>query len=232
MAMVEVSVVDGVRVVRLARPPVNAVDLGLLGAIDRAIDDARAGGAGPLVVTGTPACFSAGVDTKAVAAYATDARRAMVLGIDRLLARLYAYPGPTVAAVAGHALGGGLVLALACDLRLAASGPGWVGLTEVTAGIPFPACAMAVVEAELAPPAARVLCLTGRTVEPAEGLALGLFDRLEAPAELVPRAIEAARGLGAAAAYARVKHQLRGATGARLARIVADEDDPLLDHWL
>jgi enoyl-CoA hydratase/carnithine racemase len=69
------------------------------------------------VVTGTPACFSAGVDTKAVAAYATDERRAMVLGIDRLLARLYAYPGPTVAAVAGHALGGGLVAFAISGLR-------------------------------------------------------------------------------------------------------------------
>lgn len=232
MATVEAGVVDGVRVLRLARPPVNAIDLALLGDLEAVLADAQAAGAGPLVLTGSPTCYSAGVDTKAVAAYGPVERRAMVLGIDRLLARLYAFPAPTVAAVAGHALGGGLVLALACDVRLVASAPGKIGLTEVTAGIPFPACAMAVVQAELAPPAVRVLCLSGRTIEPAEGVTLGLFDRVEAPAQLLPRAIEMARGLAASAAYARVKEQVRGATSARLTRIVAEEDDPLLDHWL
>ena len=228
---IETTIVDGVRVLRLARPPVNAIDLGLIGAIEAALAEAEAAG-GPLVVTGSAACFSAGVDTKAVRAYGAAERRQMVLGIDRMLARLYAYPGPTVAAVSGHALGGGLVLALACDVRLAASGPAKIGLTEVTAGIPFPAAALAVVQAELAPPAARDLCLTGRIVDAGEGVALGLFDRVEPAAEIVARAAEAARALAASAAYARVKAQLRAATNARLARIVATEDDPLLDGWL
>jgi len=228
----ETTVVDGVRVLRLARPPVNAIDLGLIGDIEVALAEAEASSNGPLVLTGSATCFSAGVDTKAVQAYGAAERRRMVLGIDRMLARLYAFAGPTVAAVSGHALGGGLVLALACDVRLAASAPAKIGLTEVTAGIPFPAAALAVVQAELAPPAARDLCLTGRIVDAGEGVALGLFDRVEPAAELVSRAVEAARRLAAPAAYARVKAQLRAATNARLAHIVAAEDDPLLDGWL
>jgi len=65
-----------------------------------------------------------------------------------------------------------------------------------------------------------------------ESLTLGLFDRVEPAAELVSRAVEAARALAASAAYARVKAQLRAATNARLAHIVAAEDDPLLEGWL
>lgn len=232
MANIELTVIDGVRVVRLARPPVNAIDLGLIADLESAFAAAETAGGEPLVLTGSPTCFSAGVDTRAVAAYGAPERRAMVLGIDRMLSRLYAHPGPMVAAVAGHALGGGLVLALACDVRLAASGVAKIGLTEVTAGIPFPACAIAVVQAELAPPAVRTLCLTGRTIVAAEGVTLGLFDRVVPAAGLVDEAIATARSLAALRAYARVKAQVRGPTCARLARIVADEDDPLLDGWL
>jgi enoyl-CoA hydratase len=230
-ATIETSVLDGVRVLCLARPPVNAIDLGLVGEIEEALAAAEAAG-GPLVLTGSATCFSAGVDTRAVGGYGAAERRAMVLGIDRMLARLYAFPAPAVAAVSGHALGGGLVLALACDVRLATSAPAKIGLTEVTAGIPFPAGALAVVRAELAPPATRVLCLTGQTVDAGEGVALGLFDRVVPPADLLTQAIETARALAAAPAYARVKAQLRAETSARLAHIVEAEDDPLLDGWL
>src|SRR5262245_25268625 len=102
---IERGTVDGVRVLRLARPPVNAIDLGLIADIEAALAAAEAEG-GPLVLAGAPGCFSAGVDTKAVRGYGAAERRAMVLGIDRMLARLYAFPGATVAAVSGHALGG------------------------------------------------------------------------------------------------------------------------------
>ena len=230
-ATIETSLVDGVRVLRLARAPVNAIDLGLVGELEAALADAAAAG-GPLVLTGSATCFSAGVDTKAVGGYGAAERRAMVLGIDRMLARLYAFPAPAVAAVSGHALGGGLVLALACDVRIATAAPAKIGLTEVTAGIPVPAGALAVVQAELSPPAARVLCLTGQTVDAGEGVALGLFDRVVAASNLLADAIDTARALAAAPAYARVKAQLRAATCARLTHIVEAEDDPLLDGWL
>jgi enoyl-CoA hydratase len=230
-ATIETGLVGGVRVLRLARPPVNAIDLGLVGELEAALADAEAAG-GPLVLTGSATCFSAGVDTKAVGGYGAAERRAMVLGIDRMLARLYAFPAPAVAAVSGHALGGGLVLALACDVRIATATPAKIGLTEVTAGIPFPAGALAVVQAELSPPAARVLCLTGQTVDAGEGVALGLFDRVVPASNLLADAIDTARALAAAPAYPRVKAQLRASICARLTHIVEAEDDPLLDGWL
>jgi enoyl-CoA hydratase len=117
------------------------------------------------------------------------------------------------------------------DTRSAA-GNAKIGLTEVTAGIPFPACAMAVVQAELPPPVVRMLCLTGRKTDAEEGVALGLFDRVVAPAALVDDAMATAGSLAASPVYSRVKAQVRGPTSARLARIVADEDDPLLDGWV
>lgn len=113
MPFVETDEQDGVRVVTLARPPVNAIDLELV-----------------------------------------------------------------------HALGGGLVLGLACDFRIAAEGAYSLGLTEVTAGIPFPAGPMAVVAFELDRAAARRLVLSGSVHEPASPAAAAFVDEVRPPSGL------------------------------------------------
>jgi enoyl-CoA hydratase len=85
-------------------------------------------------------------------------------------------PIPTVAAVNGHAIAGGLVLMLACDWRLAVDREALFGLTEIRAGVPYPAAAHAVVQAELAPAAARELVLAGKNHGTERALALGIVD--------------------------------------------------------
>ena len=129
---------DGVALIRFDRPPVNAIDLAVteeLGALAAALERAPPKA---LVLTGTGATFSAGLDLKAVPAYAPAERKALVLSINRMVRRLYGLPCPTVAAVNGHAIAGGLVMALACDLRIAAAGAAKLALSEVNVGIPFP----------------------------------------------------------------------------------------------
>ena len=136
---------SGVAVIRFERPPANAIDLAVteefgafLGEIERAPPKA-------LVLTGSGSAFSAGLDLKTVPTYGPDQRRALVLSINRMVRRLYGFPRPVVAAINGHAMAGGLVLALACDLRIAAAGPSKIALSEVSVGIPFPLGPMLVV---------------------------------------------------------------------------------------
>ena len=221
------------RVLALERPPVNALDFTHV----RALGDALEAAAGDeacraLVVTGIPGVFSAGIDTKRIPSYDADERASMLRGVNRMLLALYSLTKPTAAAISGHALGAGLVLALACDLRLAAEGEFRLGITEALAGIPFPAGPLAVVQAELSPEAQRRLALTSATPAPSSPLLAGVVDRVVPAESLLDTAVAEARRLAAQPGFAAVKRQLRADTVARMRRIVERDEEPLLGGWI
>ena len=136
--MITIDSRSDVTVVSLARPPVNALDLPMIEELGAAFSNINlAAPRSGVVLTGTGSAFSAGVDTKAFLAYSQHERRRMVLAITRMTASILSLPCPLVAAVNGHALGGGFVLMLCCDYRLVGSTDGLrLGLVEARAGVP------------------------------------------------------------------------------------------------
>jgi enoyl-CoA hydratase len=220
-------------VVRIDRPPANALDLQLLDEGHAALAELEASRPGAVVLVGRDGFFSAGVDLKQAPTLDHDGQSAMVEGINRLVAGWYGLSRPMVCAVSGHAIAGGLILALCGDYRV---GPaeGRFGLTELRVGIPYPAAAMAVVRAELSPPAARRLTLQAQLVGPERALELGVLDELAASGQVLARALEVAGALAAlpGGAYSTVKRQLRGPTIAALRDIVDRRSDPMLGAWL
>jgi enoyl-CoA hydratase len=230
MALVRLDRDGDTAVVAFSRPPVNAFDVELMDELRERLAALEADvPTGGLVLTGDGAAFSAGVDFKQAPRYSAEERARMVTGINEAVTKLYALPTATVAAVNGHAIGGGLVMALACDARLAADAPCKLGLTEVTAGLPYPLCPMEVLRAEIDPAYCRHLVMSGDLIEPAAALARGMLDELLAPEELVERAVELARARAAAVSYAVVKQQLKRGAIARMREVVASGHDPLLD---
>jgi enoyl-CoA hydratase len=231
MGHVSLAERDGVAVLTVDRPPANAMDLALLGDLVDAVEGLAAAVPPALVLAGREGFFSAGADLKAVPGYGPAEQRGMVDAINRMALGVYGLPCPVVCAVTGHAIAGGMVLALCGDHRVAST-EGRYGLTEVKVGVPYPQAAIGVVRAELAASAARVLALGNRLVDAAECVRLGAFDEARAPAEVLDRALAVAQELAAMPAnvYARTKAELRGATLATL-RINA-ERDPLLDAWV
>jgi enoyl-CoA hydratase len=223
----------GIALVRVDRPPANALDPGLLADAVEVLAELRAASPDAVVLTGAGRFFSGGADLKAVPLLAPTEQAAMVTGINQVFTGWYGFPRPVVAAVNGHAIAGGLILALCADMRIV--GPdGSFGVTEVKVGIPYPVAAMAVVRAELAPPVARRLVLTAELIDAPSAVAAGVFDELVVDAGLVvDRALEVARGLAdlPRSAYEIVKQQLRGDTVARLERMLADGTDPMLERW-
>jgi enoyl-CoA hydratase len=221
----------GVTTVAVDRPPANAMDVALLDELVAALDGVAADPPAALVLAGRPGFFSAGADLKAVPSYGPDEQRAMVNGINAMALGVYGLPCPVVGAITGHAIAGGMVLAICTDLRVAAS-EGRYGLTEVKVGVPYPQAAIGVIAAEL-PLAARRLFAFGNGLHDAQTcLRLGVFDEVVEPAEVLPRAQALARDLASmpGEVYARTKRDLRGATLERLRAAAAD--DPLLSRWV
>jgi len=223
-----------VAIVRLERPPANAIDLDLATQFSAAFDRAVSGRPGAVVLTGTGRFFSGGLDLRAVPTYSPAQQQALLRTINRMIGNLYACPAPVVAAVNGHAIAGGLVLVLTTDYRVGPDSEAWFGLTEARVGIPFPAGPMAVVEAELAPPDLRYVTLHARNFGPAEARSRGVLDELQPPADVLRRALEVAGDLASMPAdgYGRIKRQVRASALERIEQLVADDADPMLGGWL
>src|SRR5207248_2510277 len=144
----------------------------------------------------------------------------------------FALARPLVWAVNGQAIAGGLILALCGDWRVVGQS-GRFGLTELQAGVPYPAAASAIVRAELSAPAARRLMLRAGLVDAAAALADGAFDEQVDDDAVISRALEVAREMAAlpAAAYARTKRDLRGQVLDRLRSAVATDAESLAGDW-
>jgi enoyl-CoA hydratase len=233
-SFVSVEDAGGVAIVRIDRPPANALDPALLAEGTAVLDELRASAPGAVVLTGTGRFFSGGVDLDVAPALSIAEQRAMVDGINRLFTGWYGFPRPVVAAVNGHAVAGGLILALCADLRVV--GPaGRFGMTEIRVGIPYPVAAMAVVKAEIPQSAQRRWVLAGELYEADAAVRAGVFDELLPDAATVePRALELARSLMEipGTSYEIVKRQLRGDVLDALERMLDDESDPMLDAWV
>ncbi len=225
---------DDIATVTMNRPPANAIDLPFLEELDRALAAiGERAATRAVVLTGHGSMFSAGLDLKAVPGYGRAQQNRMLARLNELIHRLYAMPIPTVAAVNGHAIAGGLVLALACDWRVAVERGALFGLTEIRAGVPYPVAANAVVQAELTPAAARELVLAGKNHGPDRALVLGIVDELKPASVVLERSQAKARELAMAPSegYSRIKHQLRGHALAQMADAIA-AGDPQHDNWL
>jgi enoyl-CoA hydratase len=229
---VRVEQQGGIAVVRIDRPPANAMNVELLDQGIAVLERLRSEEPDAVVIAGRPGCFSAGVDLKEAPTLDADGQRAMVNGINGAFAGWYEFPRPVVCAVDGHAIAGGLILALCGDYRV--GGPeGKLGLTELRAGVPDPVAAIAVVRAELSPRAARVLGLRAHLVEMPEALELGLVDELVGEGEAEARALEVAGELASLPGdgYAAVKQQLRGETVDAIRSVLDGDGDPLTRTW-
>jgi enoyl-CoA hydratase len=207
-----------ITVVTLDRPPANTLDGDFFAELVALLDRLRAPEVRAVVLTGAGRFFSAGLDLFAVFAGDEAAFDTFTARFDAGFAALFAFPKPVVAAVNGHAVAGGAVIAAAADVRIAADGPGRIGLTEVLLGVPFPASALEIVRQACAGPDLTEVLYHGRLYDPQAARACRLVDDVVHPDELLPRALAAAEELAgrAPAAFAGIKRALRAEASARI----------------
>jgi enoyl-CoA hydratase len=226
--MIDVTDHGGVAVLRLNHGPVNALDLELLSALPDTLT--AVAGAPAVVLTGAGRCFSAGVDLKRIVEGGASYAAAFLPALSTAVLALFDHPRPVVAAVNGHALAGGCVLAAACDLRLMSAGT--IGLTELAAGVPFPTVPLEIMRHAVGP-AVSELVLTAHTLDTEAARATGLVHEIVTPDDLLPTALRRAERLAAApaAVYALSKEQLHRPTHDRIARTRPIDDPRVLDLW-
>ena len=175
---VSVDVEDGIATILLQRPPMNALSLQMQREIKQAADDigARAD-VGAVVLYGGPTVFAAGADIKEMAGLTYQDMLRASAGLQDAFTAVARIPQPTIAAVTGYALGGGCELALCCDLRFAAD-DARLGQPEIRLGIIPGAGGTQRLPRLIGVSRAKDLILTGRQVDAAEALDIGLVNRV------------------------------------------------------
>jgi enoyl-CoA hydratase/carnithine racemase len=218
--VIDLEAADGVAWLRLARPEaLNALNRALTGAMEAALERVAAmDEVTVLVVAGRGRAFCAGNDLAEMATLTGDEAEALATRQAALLERFATLPQVTLAAIDGHALGGGCMLAVAQDLRLA-SDRARLGLPEVTLGF-NPAYGIARLLDVVGGAHGRDLLLTGRVVRAPEALRLGLVNRVVAAPTLEATAAAWAAELArhpraGLAATKRIVADLRAGRGGR-----------------
>src|SRR5436190_23058309 len=195
---------------------VNAMSLPFFEALGAALNRAEREKPGAVVITGRPGYFSAGLDLKLMPTLAPDELQRMLLSFGRTMLRVFTFPIPTVAALTGHAIAGGAMLAFACDLRLMAEGPFRLHLNEVAIGLALPSWAIVLAQAAVPPRFHTEAILHARMYSPEEALERSILHGVVRPAERVAEEARAAAAPLAAldqAAYAISKARHRAMVG-------------------
>ncbi|PYQ61975.1 MAG: enoyl-CoA hydratase/isomerase family protein [Acidobacteria bacterium] len=186
--MLERDLSDGILTLRLAHGKVSALDLELCDALRAEFENAgESADVRAIVITGSGSTFSAGVDLRAI----------------------FLFPKPAIAAINGHAIAGGAIIAFACDYRLMSAGR--IGVPEALVGVPFPPLALEVVRFAVPRQHLQPMLYLARTVEVAEAKGMGIIDEVMPAETLLARAQEIARKMAeiTPAAFRLTKRQVR-----------------------
>lgn len=207
--MLEVGEKDGIAILTMKHGKANALDIEFCAAIAAGfaeMKDARA-----VVITGQGGIFSAGVNLVRLLDGGADYIRAFLPVLEKSFRAVFEFPKPVVAALNGHAVAGGCVLACAADRRIMAREGGRVGVTELQVGVPFPPMAFEIMRFATAPHFLEDVILGASTHAPDDALERGLIHEIVAPEALLARAFASAEVLAAIspAAYAMSKRQTR-----------------------
>ena len=224
---------DDILELKLARPPVNALNPELLIELRNAITAAPADGVRGLVISGGPNVFSAGLDVPRLLDMQRGDLEAAWREFFGVLEALARSPLPSVAAIAGHSPAGGAVISLFCDYRVMARGPYRIGLNEVQVGLIVPECIQYALRRLVGTYRAERLLISGSMIDAEQAHAIGMVDELVDVDHVTTRALAWLRDL--LALPGKAMHTTRGIARADLVQAIADPsrlDLPrFLDEW-
>ena len=225
---------SGTAVLRLEHGKAHAIDIELATALRDQLDELeQAAEVRAVVLTGTGSIFSAGVDIVRLLKDGPDYVDEYVPILVDLIAKQFRFPKPLVAAINGHAIAGGCVLAAGCDYRVMARGTGTIGVSELKVGLPFPLVAIEVLRFATSEAHLQELVYRGTTYEVAEAYERGLVDEIVEPDALLQHATTVASQLGSepSARFRITKRQLRQPTIERMEHLAQETQAEVIAAW-
>jgi enoyl-CoA hydratase/carnithine racemase len=196
MSLIQNENRDGLLIVTMSRGKANALNAAMVDELNAAVSEAKTDEVrGVVLGSGCPNFFSAGFDAKEVFAYDRKTMTTYFGAYMDLYETLFHLPKPVVGAISGHAMAGGAVLALACDVRVMAEGPFRFALNEINLGVVLSPSVIRMAVDAVGPRHARELFLEGETLTLSRAMEIGLAAELAPPENVLERAVARARAL-------------------------------------
>ena len=195
--MVHTQTNNTITILRMEYGKVNVLDTDQLKELIKSFRKVEKSDTGAVVLTGEGSCFSAGVDlikiVKGSQAYLKD----FLPLLSEILLIIFNFPKPVVAAINGHAIAGGCIIACACDVRIMADGNGKIGAPELLVGVPLPVLPLEILRFAVPAPYFQEMVYSGQNYLPKEALERGIVDQIEDAHDLINNACLIAESLAA-----------------------------------
>lgn len=231
--MIDLRTEDGIAVLTMAHGKANALDVEFCTALAERFDALRGDPAQAVVLTAEGKIFSAGVDLKRLSEGGPGYVRQFLPSLHRLYEAVFFHPKPVVAAINGHAVAGGCILAACADRRIIAQGTSRIGVTELLVGVAFPPLAFEVVRSVVPERFLPEVLYSGATYDTDTAVERGWVDEVVEAEDLMEDALAVAEELAelSPAAFAMTKAQIREPARERLAKSGAATEQAVTDIW-
>ena len=223
---------DGIAVAWLEHGRVNALDGDFLRDIAATMHEIEESDSRALVLTGRGPTFSAGADLRKVLDGGRDYIFGSVSALTECFESVFTFKKPAVAAVNGHAIAGGCILACACDYRVMSAGT--IGVSELAVGVPFPTYALEIMRFATGPEHFQELVYLAQTYPPERALEKGLIDEVVGPNDLIGRALVIAQQMAdiPSASFELTKRAVRQPALDRIERYTSEFEDQVKELWV
>ena len=218
--MFDIDIQSEVAVIRMTHGKVNVMNLEFLTELNQHLDELSANdGVQQVVVAGNERVFSAGVDLKRLVAEGKEYLLEFLPVLSAMFMKVFNYEKPLIAAVTGHAVAGGCVLACAADYRVIST-EAMIGVPELRVGVPFPSAGLEIMRWAAIAPAFRRMINTGATFQGQAAVDVGLADLAAKPKNVDDAAINAIEPFKVVppAVFRLTKKQMRQPAKDRIAR--------------